>query len=562
MIFSTRRATALLVATVFSAVLPTPIVATELRTVALSGQHPAGTPSGTTYRFFNDPPVINKAGHTAFEAFLNDANQNILGEGLWSEGSGTLELVVLEDSQTPDAPAGATFVSFSTPILNDSGKLAFVAHSSVSNPGPSYSGLFTHESGNTHAVILDDNQAPGMPSGLNFSGLINGIALLNSAGDVASKFFFGPNAAQSTNNFGVWATNSGTLGLVARVGGQVSDGPAGLQYSFLYESPVLNDAGELAFVGSVSGTGVEPANDMAIWSGVPGDPRIVARKGQPAPGTLVDIKFGYLNEPVINSSGQTAFGASVTGNGVNASNERGIWSEGSGSLQLVARSGAAAPGTESGVLFTSFGDPVLNDDGHTAFDGSLTGSGVDVTNSRGVWAGADNELSLVIRSGSQAPGTPAGAAFETFATPALNANGQVAFTAGLFIPRQIVRNGPIVGNPAGGVNSLNNSGLWATDMHGTLHLIAREGDLLEVAPNEFKTINSIFFEGNTGNGDGRPSGFNDLGQIAFAASFREGGSGVFVSSVVAVPEPTSLLAAGMALFVMASCTRRSRTICT
>ena len=47
---------------------------------------------------------------------------------------------------------------------------------------------------------------------------------------------------------------------------------------------------------------------------------------------------------VLNDAGQTAFTAVITG-----SNNTGLWSEGAGSLALVARRGSQAPGTPSGV---------------------------------------------------------------------------------------------------------------------------------------------------------------------------------------------------------------------
>jgi hypothetical protein len=60
-------------------------------------------------------------------------------------------------------------------------------------------------------------------------------------------------------------------------------------------------------------------------------------------------------------------------------------------------------------------------------------------------------------------------------------------------------------------------------------------------------VSGIGFTSATGNADGRPSGFNDLGQISFVAFFTDGTSGVFVSRAVAVPEPSTLVAACVAL---------------
>lgn len=158
----------------------------DLRTVALSGQHAPGTPIGTNYWFFNNPPVLNVAGLTSFEAHFIDKDANNSGEGIWSEGSGTLQLVARERSQAPNAPSGASFVSFSTPNLNDTGQLAFGGHSS-SSVGTSFSGIWKEQLGNVEAVILGGNQAPGTPSGVSFRSLINGIVLMRYSIDIHSQ---------------------------------------------------------------------------------------------------------------------------------------------------------------------------------------------------------------------------------------------------------------------------------------------------------------------------------------------------------------------------------------
>ena len=117
-----------------------------------------------------------------------------------------------------------------------------------------------------------------------------------------------------------------------------------------------------------------------------------------------------------------------------------------------------------------------------------------------------------------------GSTTATFGIPVLNSVSQVAFRAFLS------------GNS---VNGANDSGIWAVDRAGLIRLIAREGDSLEVTPGNFRTIASIGFLGGTGNGEGGVSGFNDVGQLAFQASFTDGTSGIFVSNLVAIPEPAT-----------------------
>lgn len=101
-------------------------------------------------------------------------------------------------------------------------------------------------------------------------------------------------------------------------------------------------------------------------------------------------------------------------------------------------------------------------------------------------------------------------------------------------------------------------GLWATDPHGILKLIAREGDPLQVGPNDVRTISTLQFVTHSGNGDGRNSAFNDKGQIAFSAYFTDGSSGIFVSNLVAVPEPAAILSLTITVICNMTARRHSR----
>jgi hypothetical protein len=124
----------------------------------------------------------------------------------------------------------------------------------------------------------------------------------------------------------------------------------------------------------------------------------------------------------------------------------------------------------------------------------------------------------------------------------LNGAGQIAFAAKLTHP---------------GVNLRNDYGIWAESIDGELTLIVRTGELLEVAPGDFRTIDRFQFIGSSGNQDGRNSLFNERGQLAFGATFTDGTSGIFVSNAVAIPEPAAL---GLLLVgVMFLIGRRSRS---
>jgi hypothetical protein len=222
-------------------------------------------------------------------------------------------------------------------------------------------------------------------------------------------------------------------------------------------------------------------NAYDIWSDASGSLALVARTGDQAPGMPVGAVFTAVgSDPsalALNAAGQMAFNGSVTGGGVDANNDRGIWLETSGSLALVVRDGTPAPGTLSGVNFqiVSSTAPALNDAGQIAFSPRLTGTGADSTNNLGIWSGAPGSLALVARSGEHVPETEEGVVFQDFDDiPSLLGRTFILNAAG-----QTAFSGTLTGS---GISESNNIGIWATDRSGILQLIARTSDPLEVTP--------------------------------------------------------------------------------
>src|SRR2546428_349988 len=71
----------------------------------------------------------------------------------------------------------------------------------------------------------------------------------------------------------------------AVTGTQAGGVPAGQNYAASLSEPSFNEAGQVAFHGTLSGTGVTTSNDRAVWVGGPVGPlALAAREGQAAPG--------------------------------------------------------------------------------------------------------------------------------------------------------------------------------------------------------------------------------------------------------------------------------------
>ncbi len=493
--------------------------------------------TGVVFDQFSFPPALNDSGQTAFFAGLNHEGVTI-GEGFFSEGDGSLKLVVRVGDQAPGTPNGTMFYFSTGDIhsieLNNAGQIAFVAH--LSGGGVNDEGVWSEGAGSLALVVRKGDQAPGMPNDVRFEFLNPGV-VLNDNGQTAFL-------AEITGSlYSLWSEGSGSLALVARTGSSAPGTPVGVNFERLSE-PALNNAGQTAFWGVLTGGGVIDANNEGVWSESTGSLALVAREGEQAAGQPAGVTYGgsfvfTLGTPGLNNAGQVAFLTRLTGGGVTDANNGGIWSDASGSLGPVAREGDQAPGTPAGVRFgnsiAAFEMPPLNNAGHTAFSAFLTGTGVNQTNSQGVWVQRSDGLTLVAREGEQSPGTPAGVTFGVngvsppFLSLALNDAGQIAFMARL---------------TGVGVGETNNIGIWATDQAGVLQLIVRLGDSLEVAPGDLRTISDVSFRGTEYRNVGRRTSLNNRGQLAFLARFTDGSEGIFVSDHVAILplrlEPSSI----------------------
>jgi hypothetical protein len=402
-------------------------------------------------------------------------------------------------------------------------------------------------------LAREGNDAPGTPSGAKFGDFPEGFSgfALNNQGQVAfvNSLQQGAGGVNTGNDSGIWAESTNVLTLVAREGDQAPGVPAGGNFAG-FSAPNFNNSNEVAFTASLQtgSGGVINENSHGIWYGRHGSLNLVVRAGDHAPGTSADTRFRYFYQFSLNDAGDIAFRAELGPFGVvDLTNFAGIWAMRNGSLELIARQGEHAPGTGPNVVFDDAGldfrRPLINGKGEVAFIADLQRGfgGVNASNNRGIWTDTGGDLHLVVRTGDQAPGAPAGAVFSDFPYPAgFNFMGQVAFMARL-------RSG------FGGVNSTNDHGIWVQDRTGVLQFVIREGDVLDVdnGPGiDLRTISTLTFGSDSGNEDGMPSTFNDYGQLTFHASFIDGSDGVFVWSPVFIPEPSSSITAAMAFVLI------------
>ncbi len=532
-----------------------------LRTVVLSDTAPPGTEESVTFGDFQaDTIALNDVGQTAIVGiFSGPGIFTYNGFGVFSEGSGTgLQLIARAGETIPGATKGEMFREFfSSLLINNLGEVAIAAgfREPVLN-GPQGRGIFSKRVGSgLETIALQDHSAPGTESGVFFRSVAHSL-VMNDAGEKAFNSLLDGTGIDILPGNAIYREGAGNALLpVFRSGYAAPEIGSDVNFGALGEM-MMNDLGDVAFEAYFSGPNVDLSNNRGIFVGRNiNDLTLVARKGDPAPVSEAGVVFENLPEhsPGMNNERQIVFHSSLSGIGVDKTNDKALirFSTENG-LELVAREGDAAHGAGTGVLFGGIGreglgfpgDPVINKEGKIAFLSLLTGIGVDDTNNTAIFVnGSGNITELVARTGDVVPQIGPNVTYKFLGSGglAINARGQLAFGAWL--------EGP-------GIESSNDNAIFATNAVGELQVLVREGDVLDVSDDplnsDFRTVAYLRqIVGGSGNEDGRKSMFNDMGQLAFSVSFTDGTVGVFVSDLVAVPEPTTTILALVSTLLIA-----------
>ena len=384
----------------------------NLQLISRIGDQSPGTSSGVHYAEFDLASLrLNSAGKLAFHAEL--AGEGVTSQnnvGVWSGDATSFALVARSGDVATEDPLLRAFVDF--------GRIAFNAAGDVAVRGilsDLTTGIWAENSGNLRLVALAGDQAPGLGAGVEFSHLNS--PKMNDAGQLAfTASVAGPGISPSRAR-SLWMTAAGTPQMVARQGDVAPGVDFGVRFAggtlSAFAPFSISNSGHIAFQANLEGASVNDSNDVGIWSNASGLLELKARTGDQVPGDLPGVVFNSFAvdsaNPVAesqksfsqNEDGRIAFWATLAGNGIDQSNDVSIWSERSGSLELIARRGDQAPGLPDGVSFQSFSPNVhLNGEGATAFVATVVGDGVDFTNNRGIWVqDVTGDTQLVVRKG-------------------------------------------------------------------------------------------------------------------------------------------------------------------
>lgn len=260
---------------------------------------------------------INSSGQVLFGALVSGL-PNSSNTGIWiSSAPNSATLVAREGTAAPGIP-GVTLVSdldSASYTFNNAGAVIF--RSRIAGGGVNSSNdeaAFVGTVGNLSLAVRKGDALPGVTG--TISSFFCTIAGDGRIGIVATVTTGGGPLT------GVWVGPSGNLSLVALQGNQAPDAPAGVVFGGSYISGAITTGnGRLAIWASLAGAGVDSSNDSGVWmTDTLGDLHMVVRKGDVipvAPGRCEKITNLYSigsngengSNTSLNSSGQLAFTA-------------------------------------------------------------------------------------------------------------------------------------------------------------------------------------------------------------------------------------------------------------
>jgi hypothetical protein len=279
---------------------------------------------------FAAPP--GSAGQIAVSS--TGLQDNTYRKCIWSGPPGALTRIACEADQAPDEVEGTVFggsdVGFLHTAINDAGEIAFVA--TVDPPGAIQwlmLGVWTNRGGPLRRVLRQGLPVPGAPAGTR-------IAWIDRPQFTLEDEIICPASAvlQFPYATGLWRDWTQTFEHLIARGDAAPDMPAGVNFNGVVPLISVNRSGRCAVVAYVEGPGVTEQNNQGLWLGRPGALSLIARTGEPAPGTPEDTLFGLLyspehgvleDPPRLNDAGQVVFGAALAGPQVDEANQIGFW---------------------------------------------------------------------------------------------------------------------------------------------------------------------------------------------------------------------------------------------
>lgn len=493
--------------------------------IAQGGSAPgAGGPSGLAadakLASFN-APATDDAGDLAFVAkFTSDTAGR--GTGLF-KNSGCLAILG-GDASGPTAIANTKFKTFNDPVV-DAGHVVFLG--TISGVARSRAAaVFSDVSGTLKMIAQAGTGADGA-GGATFSSFM-GAAVSGDYVAIFARLTPGTGTPRVTgaNNMGLWIADGagapvlalreqqplGTRIIKSIVSFAAGSGSPGHGRGWLTSIPAVGGQVLARCLLADGGQAI-----VAVDAGDPAHPLVLSESGPGGAGApaITDTSFTSYGLPARNFTGRSAFLGTITGSGVTRTNSRGLFADltGAGAYAPIARTGESAGA--NGETFSVLKDPVLAADDALAFPATLKGGTARGLAVRTLWWKSPGQSARIVAQGGTHPSSPA--------PPGLAADAQWKDFTSLALPanRGPLFTGTLVPGKAG-VTSATAAGVWGVDFAGDLRLLFRAGvTTIDLGAAGTKTVKSFALLKALPGSAGVTRSFSDQQELVWLATFAD-----------------------------------------
>lgn len=313
-----------------------------LTLIAQIGQN---APNGSAVLTSVTYPTLNDVAQVAFRGFLSTGGNSGVFIG---DGTSSLKQIIRANNSAPDGRG--RFVAFEEPALNNIGQVAFFGRTIGSRTdGIDDIGIYLGDgTNNLSQLIRTGDLAPDRNGNVILDFDTN--LVLNDVGQVAFYSSLTRTRGGDGDNVGVFRTDAaGDLVQIARAGQTAADSN-GIFANF--GDPTLNGVGQAALRVFLIDTNNGTKDDEGIYLG-DGTSNIVqiAREGQSAPDG--NGSFFRFDDPVVNDAGQVAFLGRHSGTLDGSRDDQAlyIYDELSGLTQVVREGDGFLGSTITGLIF-------------------------------------------------------------------------------------------------------------------------------------------------------------------------------------------------------------------
>jgi hypothetical protein len=212
----------------------------------------------------------------------------------------------------------------------------------------------------------------------------------------------------------VTAQTNGTVAVLTGTGQSAGSMVDGATWKSFGLPSIDNDGARYATLGTLTlGVGTEPVtkkDDSIIGYSLNGGAFVnVAREGSDA-ADIAGARYVSLQDPLVNRNGRVAFVGTVSGTGVNARNRTGLWFGAPATVDLIARTNHEAfpatdgSGADIDARWTSFRSLALpgGTNAGPLFLATIAGPGIRGSNGFGLWAvDSTDTVRKLIRNGDE-----------------------------------------------------------------------------------------------------------------------------------------------------------------